>query len=67
MPGHAKIDSVTIAKAITEPSSRPITVTIGMRMFLSTCTPITRPWREPLGARELHVVLQHRLARRRRA
>ena len=63
VPGQAKIDSVTIAKAITEPSSSPITVTIGIRMFFSTCTPITRRGSEALGARELHVVLEHRLAR----
>ena len=49
MPGQAKIDSVTIAKAITEPSSRPITVTIGIRMFFRTCTPITRRGASPLA------------------
>ncbi len=49
LPGQAKIDSVTIAKAITEPSSRPITVTMGMRMFFNTCTPITRPGPRPLA------------------
>ena len=42
MPGHAKIDSVTIANAITEPSSSPITVTSGIMMFFSRCTPSTR-------------------------
>ena len=63
MPGQAKIVSVTIANAITEPNSRPITVTIGIRMFFSTCTPTTRRVAQPLGARELDVVLQQRLAR----
>ena len=49
VPGQAKIDSVTMANAMTEPSSRPITVTMGIRMFLSTCTPITRPCERPLA------------------
>ena len=32
-PGHAKIVSVTVAKAIRVPNSIAITVIIGMRMF----------------------------------
>ena len=53
VPGQAKIDSVTIANAITDPSSRPITVTIGIRMFFSTCTPITRPGPRPFARANL--------------
>ena len=49
MPGHAKIVSVTIAKAITEPNSSPITVTIGIRMFFSTCTRTMRRSDTPLA------------------
>ena len=49
VPGQAKIDSVTMAKAITDPSSRPITVTIGIMMFFSTCTPMTRRGPRPLA------------------
>ena len=49
MPGQAKIVSVTIANAITEPNSSPITVTIGIRMLFSTCTPITRALLRPLA------------------
>ena len=40
-------------------------MTIGIRMLLSTWTPITRALRQALGAGELDVVLQHRLARAR--
>ena len=49
MPGHAKIDSVTTAKAMVEPSSSPITVTIGIRMFLNTWTNTTRRIGRPLA------------------
>jgi peptide/nickel transport system permease protein len=37
MPGQAKIVSVTIANAISDPNSSPATVTTGIRMFFSTC------------------------------
>ena len=49
MPGHANTVSVTTAKAIMEPSSRPITVTTGIRITLSTCTPMMRTGRRPLA------------------
>ena len=49
MPGQANTVSVTTAKAIIEPSSRPTTVTIGIRMFFSTCTPTMRVRDRPLA------------------
>ena len=49
MPGHAKMVSVTIAKAMTEPNSSPVTVTIGIMMFFSTCTRTTRSMDRPLA------------------
>src|SRR4030095_16737229 len=42
IPGHANPPSLTIANAISAPNCKPITVTIGIRMLRSTCTPITR-------------------------
>ena len=66
MPGQAKIVSVTTEKAITEPISRPSTVTIGIRMFLSTWTQDHAARPQALGARELDVVHVHDLARARR-
>ena len=33
IPGHANTVSVTVEKAIKEPNSRPITVTIGIKIF----------------------------------
>ena len=48
MPGQLNTVSVTTAKARVEPNSSPNTVTIGMPMFLSTCSRSTwlsgRPW-----------------------
>ena len=61
MPGQAKTLSVTTAKAMVEPSSRPSTVTTGIMMFFSTWTKITRDGRQPLGTRELHEVHRQRL------
>ena len=49
MPGHANTLSVTIANPISAPNWRPITVTIGIRMLRSTCTPITRELVRPLA------------------
>ena len=49
MPGQAKIVSVTIAKAMRPPNSTPTTVTIGIRMFLSTCTQTMRRSDRPLA------------------
>ena len=49
MPGHANTLSVTTANATTEPNSSPITVTIGIMMFLSTCTPTIRALESPLA------------------
>ena len=63
MPGQAKIVSVTTEKATRLPNSRPSTVTTGIRMFLSRCTPTMRRCVEPLGAGELDVVLLQGLAR----
>ena len=53
MPGQANTVSVTIAKAMTEPNSSPMTVTIGIRMLRSTCTPMTRLWLRPLARANL--------------
>ena len=53
MPGQANTVSVTTAKAIRPPSSRPITVTTGMRMFFITCTSTTRPELNPLARANL--------------
>ena len=36
-PGHANMDSVTVANAISVPNSMAITVTIGMRMLGRRC------------------------------
>ncbi len=49
IPGHANMDSVTTANAITEPNSTPITVTTGTSTFLSTCTPTIRVSVRPLA------------------
>ena len=49
MPGQAKTVSVTTAKAIMEPSSSPSTVTMGIMMFLSTCTKRMRVSDTPLA------------------
>ena len=53
MPGQANTVSVTMAKAMTEPNSRPITVTMGIRMLRSTWTPITRALVSPLARANL--------------
>ena len=53
MPGQAKIVSVTTAKATREPNSRPMTVTIGIRMYLRTWTPITRRGGRPFARANL--------------
>ncbi|MNC90434.1 hypothetical protein D3C83_65330 [compost metagenome] len=53
MPGQAKTVSVTTEKAIRPPSSRPSTVTTGMRMFFSTCTSTTREDDRPLARANL--------------
>ncbi|MCY1367674.1 hypothetical protein D9M69_546180 [compost metagenome] len=53
MPGQAKIDSVTIANAMIEPNCSAITVTIGIRMFFSTCTPTMRVLDRPLARANL--------------
>src|SRR5437879_2708119 len=49
IPGHANIDSVTTANAITEPNSTPAPVTTGTSTFLSTRTPTTRGSVRPLA------------------
>ena len=49
IPGQAKIVSVTMANAITDPNSSPMIVTMGMRMLRSTCTPMTRALESPLA------------------
>ena len=49
MPGQPNTVSVTIANATVLANSRPITVTIGIMMFLSTCTPTTRNGARPLA------------------
>ena len=49
MPGQAKIVSVTIAKATKMPNYSQSTVTSGIRMFLSRCTPTTRERGRPLA------------------
>jgi len=49
MPGQAKIVSVTTEKAISEPSSRPRIVTIGIMMFLRMCTSTIRDDESPLA------------------
>ncbi|MNO09731.1 hypothetical protein D3C81_2331090 [compost metagenome] len=49
MPGQAKIDSVTMANAMIEPNWSAITVTIGIRIFLRTCTPTMRELDKPLA------------------
>ena len=49
MPGQAKIDSVTTEKAMVLPNSSPVTVTTGIRMFLKTCTKVTRKGESPLA------------------
>ena len=38
MPGHANTVSVTVEKAIKEPNSSPITVTIGIKIFFKIWT-----------------------------
>ena len=49
MPGQANTVSVTTEKAIRPPSSRPSTVTTGIRMFFRTCTSTTRRDESPLA------------------
>ena len=49
MPGQENTVSVTTAKAIIEPSSRPSTDTTGIMMFLSTCTNRMRVSDTPLA------------------
>ena len=62
MPGHAKMVSVTIAKAMRLPNSTPTTVTIGIMMFFRTCTRHDSALGQALGAGELHEIEQHRFA-----
>ncbi|CFO10387.1 Uncharacterised protein [Bordetella pertussis] len=53
MPGHEKTVSVTTANSTTWPNSRPATVTMGIRMFFSKCTPSTRFSGRPLARANL--------------
>ena len=48
-PGMAKTLSVTTEKAMVLPSSSPTTVTTGIRIFLNTCTKVTRAGESPLA------------------
>src|SRR5690606_1835702 len=52
-PGHEKMLSVTTAKAMVEPSSSPSTVTSGISVLRSTCTPTTRSGDRPLARANL--------------
>ncbi len=53
MPGQEKTVSVTTAKATVWPNSSPLTVAIGIMMFLSTCTPTMRFSLKPLARANL--------------
>ena len=59
-PGSANTDSSTMAPAISWPSCRPATVTIGISAFRRVCLPTHEPLAHALGPRGAHVVLaQH--------
>ena len=66
MPGQAKIVSVTIANAMRPPNSTPTTVTIGIMMFLRTCTETMRRSDSPLAranfTKSSGIVLPHAAA-----